>query len=112
MTCTSILGLCFDFGEDNVDVGGREVLVKKFDVASEFGQLRPVHQSWTGRSALVTAEGTERLEHVLHSLPTIQYNTCYTVRCDNVMLHNVRLSEVIVRFSLSRVLRNRKKLTN
>jgi len=66
----ALLGLCFDFGEDDVDVGGGKVLVEKFDVAGEFGQLCSVHQGWTRCATLVTAEGTERLEHVLHSLQT------------------------------------------
>jgi len=66
----TLLSLCFDFGEDDVDVGGSEVLVEKFDVAGELGQLRSVHQGWTRRATLVAAEGTERLEHVLHSLQT------------------------------------------
>ena len=75
----SILGFRLDFGEDDVDVGGGEVLVEQLDVAGELGQLGAVHgRSGRRRAAapaattrlVVHAERAERLEHVLHSLGT------------------------------------------
>ena len=49
----SILGFRLDFGEDDVDVGGGEVLVEQLDVAGELGQLGAVH----GRSGRRRAAG-------------------------------------------------------
>jgi len=40
----SLLGFGFDLREDDVDVGGLEVVVEQFEVSTQLGELGSVHR--------------------------------------------------------------------
>ena len=61
----------FHFAEYDVDFGARETFVQQFEVTTQLGQLRPVHQ----RSGAFRTKGAKRLEHLLHGCRCSPCNT-------------------------------------
>ena len=60
----SVLGFGFDLGEDDIDVGGLEVVVEQFEISAKFGKFGAVHRRLHRRP--LAAEHTERPKHLFH----------------------------------------------